>query len=127
MKSLNKVQLIGHVGKEPETKNIGEYTVCNFSLATSSAYKQNGETKEKTEWHKIQAWGKLAEIVDKYIKKGSKIYIEGSLQTRDYEKEGVKHYTTEIKINDLIMLDSKGQDKSDAPASNVGVDEDLPF
>jgi len=122
------VQLIGFVGKDPESKTIGKDTVVNFSLATSYSYKQNNETIEKTDWHKIQAWGKLAEIVEKYVKKGSRIYIAGSIHTREYEKDGEKKYITEIKMNDLLMLDNKEKSNSEPPAKDESIPyEDLPF
>jgi single-strand DNA-binding protein len=128
MKSLNKVELIGFVGKDPEIKTIGDSTVANFNLATSYTYKQNNEVVEKTDWHKIQAWGKLAEIVEKYVKKGSRIYIEGSIHTREYEKDGEKKYITEIKMSNLIMLDNKEKAGSNNESSNNDpIPDDLPF
>lgn len=114
---LNKATLIGNVGADPEIKSLQSGDkVANISLATSERWKdkQTGERKEKTEWHRVVIFGKLAEVVEKYVTKGSKLYIEGKIQTRSWEQEGVKKYTTEIILNGLgdtmVMLDSKGGD-----------------
>lgn len=129
---LNKVTLIGMVGKDPETRKFTDTMVCNFSLATSEKFKdKEGKIQEATEWHNLQIWGKLAEIAEKYVKKGSRIYVEGKIKTRAYETEsGQKKYVTEIIVNDLKMLDRKpdnGEAKSDVPKSNAPEDDDLPF
>jgi single-strand DNA-binding protein len=110
MSSVNKVIIVGNVGKDPEIRHLdGGVTVASFTMATSEKWKdKNGNQQESTEWHNMVVWGKLAEIVEKYIKKGSKLYVEGKIQTRSWEKEGVKKYVTEIKVNELTMLDSKG-------------------
>ena len=113
MASVNKVMLIGNLGRDTETRYTqGGTCVANFSIATSETWKDKntGEKKEQTEWHKIVAWGRLGEICGEYLKKGSQVYIEGSLQTRSWEdKEGVKKYTTEIKAYEMKMLGSKGE------------------
>jgi len=117
MRGINKVILVGHLGRDPEVRYLeGGTSVANFSLATSDSYtNKNGERVDQTEWHNIVAWRKLAEIVEKYIKKGSFIYIEGKLRTRSWEdKEGNKKYTTEIVADNLVMLDKKG-DTQDRP------------
>src|SRR5512147_2407928 len=103
-KSLNKVMLIGNLGKDPELKYTPSgVAVATFSMATSEQWKdQDGNAQERTEWHNIVAWRKLAEIVGEYLKKGKKVYIEGKLQTRNYEKDGVKRYVTEIVADQLI-------------------------
>lgn len=110
MSSLNKVILIGRLGKEPETRYMtnGE-AVTNVSLATSETWKdKNGEKQEKTEWHNLTFYKKLAEIAGQYLKKGSLIYVEGKLQTRKWQdKEGNDRYTTEIICNELKMLGEK--------------------
>ncbi|CAN5633281.1 single-stranded DNA-binding protein [soil metagenome] len=109
-KDLNKVLLIGRLGKDPEMKytNTG-VAFCTFSLATSESYKgENNTVVEKTEWHNIVAWRKLAEICSQYLKKGSKIYAEGKISTSTYEKEGEKKYSTRIILTEMIMLDTKG-------------------
>jgi len=107
-KGVNKVILLGRLGGEPESRQAGSTTVANFTIATSEKFKnQQGELQEKTEWHRVVAWGRLAEICKEYLHKGSQVYVEGRLQTRNWEKEGVKQYTTEIVISDMQMLDGK--------------------
>jgi single-strand DNA-binding protein len=107
-RGLNKVMLIGRLGGEPESRLAGSTTVANFTIATSEKFKnQQGEQQERTEWHRIVAWGRLAEICKEYLHKGSQVYVEGKLQTRNWEKEGVKQYTTEIVISEMQMLDGK--------------------
>ena len=111
-KSLNKVQLIGNLGKDPELSYTPSgVAVAKFSVATGERWKdQDGNFQERTEWHNIVAWRKLAEICGQYLKKGSKVYLEGKLQTRSWDDKntGAKRYATEIVADDLIMLDSKG-------------------
>jgi single-strand DNA-binding protein len=114
-KGINKVMLIGRLGGEPESRQAGSSTVANFTIATSERFKnQQDEWQEKTEWHRVVAWGRLAEICTQYLHKGSQVYVEGKLQTRNWEKDGVKQYTTEIVISEMQMLDGKpsGQDSS---------------
>lgn len=109
--SLNRVQLIGNLTRDPEMKQIpGGQVVTNFGVATNFTWKdQSGQQQSKTEFHNIVAWRRLAEICGQYLKKGSKIFAEGRLQTRDWEGEdGVKRYRTEIVLDNMIMLDSKG-------------------
>ncbi|GAB5408197.1 MAG: single-stranded DNA-binding protein [Balneolaceae bacterium] len=111
MSSLNKVMLIGRLGQDPEVRYTQANTaVATLNIATSERYKDgNGEFQEKTEWHRVVAWGRLAEICQQYLHKGSLIYIEGPLQTRQWEdKQGQKRYTTEVKALQMTMLDSKG-------------------
>src|SRR3990172_7277245 len=99
MRGINKVILVGHVGKDPEVKYLeGGLVVANLRMATSESYtNKNGERIDQTEWHSVVLWRKLAEIAEKFVKKGSLIYIEGKLQTRSWEdKDGNKRYTTEI-------------------------------
>jgi single-strand DNA-binding protein len=140
-KDLNKVILIGRLGQDPELKYTQSgIAVAKFSLATSMSWKdQDGNSQEKTEWHNIVVWRKLAEICAEYIKKGSKIYVEGSLSTSTWEDENKKkHYKTEVVMNDMIMLDSKGSGDhsgSNSSANNTAAadtsssakDDDLPF
>ena len=107
MSSVNKVTLVGRLGQDPETKDVNGTTVANFSLATSETWKDkdSGEKKEKTEWHRLVAWGRQAEIIGKYLNKGSLIYIEGQLQTRKWtDKEDNERYTTEIRVGMMKML-----------------------
>ena len=140
MAGLNKVMLIGNLGKDPEVRTLENGTkVANFSIATSEKWtdKGTGEVKENTEWHNIVVWRKLAEIVEKYIKKGTKVYIEGKLATRSWEKDNITRYSTEIVCNNLLMLGgnpgaSQEQSQAAAPQSQSGppqADEldDLPF
>lgn len=103
----NKVQLIGHVGQDPEIKTLdGGKKVANLTIATNDSYKNDkGEKVEQTEWHKVVAWGKTAEIIEKYVTKGKEIAIEGKLTHRSYDdKNGEKRYITEVVANDLLLL-----------------------
>jgi single-strand DNA-binding protein len=147
MSSLNKAMIIGRLGQDPDVRYTQSNTaVANLSVATSERYKdKQGEWKENTEWHRVVAWGRLAEICQEYLKKGSQVYIEGPIQTRKWEdKEGQTRYTTEIKALTMTMLDSKGEggggdvppkpDNSQPVSSNVDlnedfddIDDDLPF
>ena len=108
MKALkNTVQLIGHVGQEPEIKNLeGGRKLANITIATNEVYyKDNGDKVENTEWHRVVAWGKTAEIIEKYVIKGKEIAIEGKLTHRSYDdKEGNKRYITEVVANDVLLL-----------------------
>lgn len=107
--SVNKVILIGRLGKDPETRYMpnGE-AVTNATLATSENWKdKSGEKQEKTEWHNLVFYRRLAEIAGEYLKKGSQVYIEGKLQTRKWEKDGVTRYTTDIVVNEMTMLGGK--------------------
>lgn len=109
--SLNRVQLIGNLTRDPEMRQIpGGQVVATFGVATNFTWKdQSGNQQSKTEFHNCVAWRRLAEICGQYLKKGSKIYVDGRLQTRDWEGEdGTKRYRTEIVIENMIMLDSKG-------------------
>ena len=105
--SLNRVTLIGNVGSDPEIRTTPNgIQVCNFSLATTSSYKdQTGNWQDKTEWHRIVLWAKLAERAVLYLKKGSKTYIEGSIETKSYEKDGIKRYTTEVRGDNFINME----------------------
>lgn len=109
--SLNKAQLIGNLTKDPELKTIPSgQAVASFSVATNSSWVDKaGQKQEKSEFHNVVAWGKLAEICGSYMKKGKKVYVEGRIQTRDWEGEdGVKKYRTEIVADNVIMLDRAG-------------------
>jgi single-strand DNA-binding protein len=122
-RSVNKVTLIGTLGRDPEVRYMPNgNAVANLSLATDESYndKQTGQKVEQTEWHRITIYGKLAEIVQQYLKKGSRAYFEGKLRTREWEKDGVKRYTTEIIANDMMMLDSRG-DNSGGSYGNQGM------
>lgn len=112
-KSVNKVILIGNLGKDPELKYTPQGTaVAKFSLATNERFKdKEGNWQDRTEWHNITAWARTAEIVGEYVKKGSKVYIEGSLRTHSWDDKqtGQKKYMTEIVVNDLVLLSGRGE------------------
>lgn len=110
-RGVNKVILVGNVGKDPETRYLPSGgAVTNVALATSETWKDKntGQPQEKTEWHRIVFFNRLAEIVNEYVRKGSKLYIEGRLQTRSWEQDGITRYATEIVANEMQMLDSRG-------------------
>ncbi len=110
-RGLNKVMLIGHLGKDPEMRfTQSGMAVANFTIATNEVWtdKASNEKKERTEWHRIVVFGKLGEICGQYLAKGKQVYVEGRLQTRSWDQDGVTRYTTEIVANDMQMLDSKG-------------------
>lgn len=109
MKSLrNSVQLIGRLGKDPEVKDFNDRKKATFSIATTDSYKNlKGEKVEDTQWHNVVIWGKLAEVVEKYLKKGHEVAVEGKLIHRVYETNGEKRFITEINVNDLVMLGGK--------------------
>jgi single-strand DNA-binding protein len=153
-RGINKVILVGNLGNDPEVRYMPNgNAVANISIATSDSWKDktSGEQQEKTEWHRVVFFNRLAEIVEQYVKKGSKIYVEGRLQTRSWEQEGVKRYSTEIVASEMQMLDgrtgpqemtdnafgqnqrptepiqSEGQPKAAQPASFDNFDDDIPF
>lgn len=124
-RGVNKVILIGNLGADPETRYMPNgNAVCNITLATSDSWKdkQTGQQQERTEWHRVVFFGRLAEVAGQYLRKGSKIYVEGRLQTREWEKDGIKRYTTEVIVDiggQMQMLDSRdgsgAQNSSHAP------------
>jgi single-strand DNA-binding protein len=149
-RGINKVILVGNVGQDPETRYMPNgNAVTNLSLATSETWKDKntGEQQERTEWHRVTFYQRLAEIVAEYVKKGSKLYVEGRLQTRSWEQDGVKKYATDIIANEMQMLDSRGSSgdsyspnqsqsapppKNETPAQQApadvdGFDDDIPF
>lgn len=151
--SVNKVILIGNLGKDPEVRRLDNNTaVASFSLATSESYtdRTTGERRDQTDWHNIVVWRGLAEVCEKYLKKGMKVYIEGKLKTRSWnDKEGVTRYTTEVVAEQMTMLtraENNGQSQSTQPNPDVyssahtppspmpinellddNIDDDLPF
>jgi single-strand DNA-binding protein len=158
MRGVNKVILVGTCGQDPETRYLPNgNAVTNLSLATSEQWtdKQTGQKVEKTEWHRVSMFGKVAEIAGEYLAKGSQVYIEGKLQTREWEKDGIKRYTTEIVVDvqGVMQLlggrpqgDQQGQSGTNArpqqqrpqqrpqpsqpgplPDDNDGLDPDIPF
>ena len=130
MSSVNKVILLGNIGKDPEVRETKAGNIVNMVMATSEKYTdKSGQKQENTEWHNLVVFGKLADVVSKYVKKGDKLYVEGSITTRKWEdKEGNTRYTTEVKVRDLTMLGG-AEKKSQPVAVAVGEDEDgdLPF
>ena len=139
MSSVNKVILIGNLGKDPESKQTKNgMSLSNFSVATSESWKDKatGESKEATEWHRIVAFGRTAEVVNEYLRKGSKVFVEGKLQTRKWQDQsGNDRYTTEVLANNVKMLGGKSDGGSSpssafAPAQGNGagfVDDAVPF
>ena len=141
---INKVIIVGNLGQDPEIKyTAGGAAVTTLSIATSDSWKDkdSGMDQERTEWHRVVLWRRLAEIAGEYLKKGSKVYIEGQLQTRKWEQEGQTRYTTEIIARDMQFLDSRGssnssstqkssemndQSAADDPDSAID-DDDIPF
>ena len=122
MPSVNKVMLLGNLGRDPEVRTFpnGD-SVCNFSIATSTSWKDKatGEKKEKTEWHNIVMYRKLAEIAGEYLKKGSSVFVEGSLQTRKWQtKEGQDRYTTEVAADTMQMLGGRDNRNSEPSSSD---------
>ena len=123
MASINKVILVGNLGRDPETRYMPDGgAVTNVSIATTDTWKDktSGEKKELTEWHRVAFFGRLAEIAGEYLKKGSQVYVEGSLRTRKYEKDGQDHYSTEIRATSMQMLGSRagaGEPRGEASAS----------
>lgn len=122
MAGVNKVILVGNLGKDPEVRHLESgAVVANFPLATSETYKdrKTGERITQTEWHNVVIWRGLAEVAEKYLKKGSSVYVEGKLRTRSWDdKEGNKRYTTEIVADNMTMLGGRGSDGADSENSN---------
>ena len=141
--SVNKVILVGNVGRDPEVRHLDKsVTVARFSLATTENYTaKTGEKVSTTEWHNIVVWRGLADVAEKYVKKGSQLYIEGRLRTNSYEKDGVKHYATEINADTMQLLGKRegqaeigGQPMQtevvqsvNEPDFNQPEEDDLPF
>jgi single-strand DNA-binding protein len=126
MGSLNKVMLIGNLGKDAEVRvTPGGQSVASFSIATTENWTdKSGEKKEQTEWHRIALWGKIADTLQPYLTKGKQVFIEGRLQTRQWEKEGQKHYTTEVKADKIVLLGGGGErsERSERPTRERGVE-----
>jgi single-strand DNA-binding protein len=142
MAGINKVILVGRLGSDPEVRYTPDGTaVANFSVATSDEWtdKATGDKKERTEWHRIVAWRKLGEICGEYLSKGRQVYVEGKLQTRSWEKDGITRYSTEIIASDVQFLGGRNSGdtyKSSGPAPSQGYeetqfadrhDDDIPF
>lgn len=141
MRGINKVIIVGNTGRDPETRYLPSGTaITNISVATSESRtdKQTGEKVEKTEWHRVVAFGKLAEIISQYVKKGTTVYIEGKLSTSSYDKDGQKHYSTQVVADVMQMLGGRPEgSEQEKPArestgggargTNDFEDSDLPF
>ncbi|HHS13865.1 MAG TPA: single-stranded DNA-binding protein [bacterium] len=135
--TVNKVILVGRLGADPQLKYTPSGRAnASFSLATNAVWKdQEGNQQERTDWHRITAWGKLAEIMGEYLKKGSYVYLEGRIQTRTYEdNNNVKKWITEVVVSDMEMLGKKGDNRGSAPAEDAPPDfsessepDDVPF
>ncbi len=131
---INKAILVGRLGRDPEVKTVGNGTaVTTCSIATDRSWTKDGQRESKTEWHRIVTWRKLAEICGRYLTKGKLVYIEGRIETREWEKDGAKRYTTEIVADEMKMLGSKNDDRQEyaepaaKPATSSSLDDDLPF
>lgn len=139
--SLNKVLIIGNCGKDPEVRMAGEAKVATINVATTERYKdRNGETRENTEWHTVVAWRNTADVVERFVRKGTQLYVEGKLRTRSWDDNGQKRYVTEIMADNIQLLGKK-ENTSSAPTTQKptcsttpiveGVaepqDDDLPF
>lgn len=121
--SVNKVMVLGRLGQDPELKTLETGNeVCNFSVATSETWKdKNGQKQERTEWHRIVVWGKMAGVCGQYLKKGSQAFVEGKLQTRSWETEsGEKRYSTDILASSVQFVGSKASDTTEDTASTAG-------
>lgn len=137
MSSVNKCVIIGRLGRDPEVKFLTSGgAVCNFSVATDEKWTdKQGQKQERTEWHNIVAWGKLAEICGEYLAKGRQVYVEGSLRTEEYEKDGVKKYATKVIARDVVFLGSNDSQQSRTAGTNTApareaapvTSDDLPF
>jgi single-strand DNA-binding protein len=130
MAGVNKVILVGNLGKDPEVRHLeGGTTVASFTLATTESYKDKaGQRIDQTEWHNVVVWRGLAEVAEKYLKKGSSIYLEGKLRTRSYDKDGQKRYATEIVADTFTMLGKKesGNGQADT-AEHAMISDEPPF
>ena len=123
MGSLNRVQIIGRLGRDPDVRNTaGGSTVANFTIATSERFKdRDGNQQEKTEWHRVTCWGRLAELARDYLAKGREVYVEGSLETREWtDKDGNNRTTTEIKAREIVFLGSAKDQGGERGGSSGG-------
>ena len=139
MGSVNKAILVGNLGRDAEVKvTASGQSVASFSIATTETWTKDGEKKEKTEWHRIVLWGRQADTLQPYLTKGKQIYVEGRIETRQWEKDGQKHYTTEIKADRIVLLGGGGRggeraERSDTSYSDAMkdpapiTDDDIPF
>ena len=128
--SVNKVLLVGYLGRDPETRDVGDSRVCNFSLACNETWKdKQGERQERVEWVRVVAWGKLAEVCDQYLEKGKQCYVEGKLQTRKWaDKDGTERWSTDVVAKEVVFLGkgtgTGGSDRPPEPPPHT--EEDCP-
>jgi single-strand DNA-binding protein len=141
MAGVNKVILIGNLGRDPEVRHLeGGASVANFPIATTESYKDKTGTRvDQTEWHNIVMWRGLADVAEKYLKKGMTVYVEGKLRTRSYDKDGQKHYRTEVMADNMTILSRKDDNRTSndggssqsgadiSPGSGTSAADDLPF
>ncbi len=141
MSGVNKAILVGNLGTDPEVRSLeSDVKVANFNIATTETYKdRNGQKQDRTEWHRIVLWRGLADIAEKFLKKGDKIFIEGRIRTRQWDdKDGIKRYTTEIYGDNMVMLGGKqsqagpssegqGSSVNEEPPQETKADDELPF
>jgi len=136
--SVNKVLLVGNLGRDPEIRRTSTGDkLANLNIATSETWTKDGERREKTEWHRVVIYDeRLADVAEKYLKKGSKVFLQGQLQTRKWDKNGETHYATEIVLNrfrgELVLLDARGERDSGPVADNTSMgrdelDDEIPF
>jgi single-strand DNA-binding protein len=138
MGSVNKAILVGNLGRDAEIKvTASGQSVATFSIATTETWTKDGEKKEKTEWHRIVLWGRQADSLQPYLTKGKQVYVEGRIETRQWEKDGQKHYTTEIKADRIVLLGGgRGGERTDRTEAAYAdplkepaaiTDDDIPF
>jgi single-strand DNA-binding protein len=136
MGSVNKAILVGNLGRDAEVKvTANGQSVATFSIATTETWTKDGEKKEKTEWHRIVLWGRQADTLQPYLTKGKQIYVEGRIETRQWEKDGQKHYTTEIRADRIVLLGGGRGDRDRGDAAFADpvreatplTDDDIPF
>jgi single-strand DNA-binding protein len=126
MRSLNEIAILGNVGGDPTVRETSAGSVAEFSVATSEKW----ATGERTDWHRVVAWGKLADIVQNYVKKGGQVYVKGSMRYEEYEKDGVKRTVAKINARDIILLGGRGESGQPTQRRDVDLsqpDDDLPF
>jgi len=134
---VNKIILLGRVGQDPEVKDVAGDKVVNLGLATTESWRdKSGEKQERTEWHRLQIWGGMADVVGRYVKKGDLLYVEGLVQSREYDKDGVTMRSTEVRVRELKLMPNARRDSDDGPVARppspvaAGPDsykDDLPF
>jgi single-strand DNA-binding protein len=127
--SINKVILVGNVGQDPQVRTVGDQKVASFTLATGERFKgRDGNMVEQTEWHSITIWGKLAEVAESYVKKGTQLYVEGKIKTEKYtDKDGNEKYATRILASSFQLLGSRPEGQQPAPAQQKPKTTQMPY